>query len=368
MSATDNDQESPPVLEGPGKQLRDIRIAKELDIARAAALLHLDVALLESLEADDYSKIPGTVFAQGYLRKYARLLDTPVEPILEAFHQKWPSESMESDLSVRHLRPEVRSSHTLVRLITWLIVLGLIGLVFIWWRGYLQWPVAMNAAIDEPVMEAPAENEPAVEPALSLDGALPLPGSIPQVESEIESAQPQPEIVESLAVEAPVAAAPEVEGTIQGMQIELQSPTEVSGEAGTPMALQNSLVVEEPVTDATEPVTDASVASVDPVNEAVELEQEAPLAATQSEQPMATSGIEVFFSDNCWTDIKDASGRFRVLGNKAAGDRLMLAGEPPYEMVFGNAQAVTIMVEGTAYDLTPHVRGNVARLTLNPES
>jgi cytoskeleton protein RodZ len=82
--------------------------------------------------------------------------------------------------------------------------------------------------------------------------------------------------------------------------------------------------------------------------------------------PGVINKVEVLFSDACWTDIRDASGDFRSVGNKAAGERFVLGGVPPYKMVFGNAAAVKITVSGESYDLAPYTRGNVARLTLDP--
>ena len=45
----------------------------------------------------------------------------------------------------------------------------------------------------------------------------------------------------------------------------------------------------------------------------------------------------------------------------------MLGGSPPYKLVLGNASAVSITVDGKPFDLTPYIRGKVARLTLNPD-
>ena len=355
MSATEqNDEQQQPRVEGPGKQLRDIRIAKDLDIARVASLLHLDVELLESLEADDYTRMPGTVFVQGYLRNYARLLDTPAQPILDAFSSYRPAGAAESDLSMRHLKPEVRSSHTLVRIITWLIVIGILALVFTWWRGYLQWPLGLGL---EPAVEQPAEPSPP-EAELPAGGVLlpqPVQESGPEAEPESsmlipdnaptgnESStglvQPAPEVTPPEPAEAPL---PEAEPVPE------ETVAELSDSDPAPMTAQ--ALAEETVPPAP---ADASAMQ--------ESEMSEPTAT-------ATGSVQLVFSDNCWTDVRDSSGEFRLIGNKTAGERVQLGGEPPYTMVFGNASAVDITVNGERYDLQPHIRGNVARFTLNPDS
>lgn len=331
MNAADQNEETPEsVIQGPGKQLRDIRVSKELDIHRVAGLLHLNVSMLEALEADDFSKLPSAVFVQGYLRNYARLLDIPVAPILDAFQQYRPVGEESMSLKAAQVRHEVRSSHTVVRLITWLIVIGIIALVVTWWRGYLQWPLDLSLESGSLVEEQQAETASPGEARPPIaDGAITLPSLLDK-----------PEIID-----APVSEPAEAVGTGA-----LDSNvSETTPEAVVPQE-------EEPRAPAAEET--APEASSPPAVEAV---------AGESGPLQSVSGIQVSFSDNCWTDITDASGSFRVLGNKVAGDRLVLEGEAPYKMVFGNASAVTIRVNGADYDLAPHIRGNVAKFTLQPE-
>jgi cytoskeleton protein RodZ len=40
-------------------------------------------------------------------------------------------------------------------------------------------------------------------------------------------------------------------------------------------------------------------------------------------------------------------------------------GRPPFELVIGNAAHVRLTYDGNPVDLEPHIRGEVARLTLN---
>lgn len=366
MSATEqNDDQQQPAIEGPGKQLRDIRIAKELEIVRVASLLHLDVDLLESLEADDYSNMPGTVFVQGYLRNYARLLDTPSEPILDAFRSHRPVGTAESDLSMRHLKPEVRSSHTVVRLITWLIVIGIVALVFTWWRGYLQWPLDLGFSPTDPVTGQQSESGQDRLPA----GATLLP--------EQQSAGPEiapPSLLPESAIrrsgpesEVSTAEVPEADNMPQSSlpgddPVQPQS-LPATGDAGpglpvTGPLISSGLPVQSPV--------DGDAPDLRPVLPAI-----IETGDGSVQQPAAgVDGrvVKVTFSDNCWTDIRDSSGEFRLIGNKQAGEQVELGGEPPYSMVFGNASAVDITVGGEHYDLAPHIRGNVARFSLNPDA
>ncbi len=86
MNAVNTEDEGQPVDRGgPGRRLKAAREQLDLDLERVAAQLYLSVDILTALEADEYDKLPGAVFIQGYLRSYARMLNLPVEPLLERF-------------------------------------------------------------------------------------------------------------------------------------------------------------------------------------------------------------------------------------------------------------------------------------------
>lgn len=70
---TDEDQKQP-LAGAEGAKLRAARESAEREIAELATQLHLDVNLLEAIEADDFAKLGAPVFARGHLRKYAEAL------------------------------------------------------------------------------------------------------------------------------------------------------------------------------------------------------------------------------------------------------------------------------------------------------
>lgn len=342
MTAADHNQEEQmPVIEGPGKQLRDIRMAKEMDINRVASLLHLNVPLLKALEADNFSELPGTVFVQGYLKNYARLLDTPAEPILEAFRQFRPQVEEKMDLKAAKVKHEVRSSHMVVRFFTWLIVLGILALVITWWRGYLQWPIDLglesNGGISEPAREETAQSE---APLGQLNGSMPLPTLLGK-----------PEILDAAITESSESS---------------ETDKQVDDEA-SPVAPTTSIVSDPAPSEEEAAASPGVSAEPSPASETRLVVEAATEEDPASDTPVVPeSQIEVFFSAACWADITDATGEFRLAGNRGADEHFILGGKPPYKMVFGNAAAVKITVSGKAYDLTPFTRGNVARLTLDP--
>lgn len=68
----------------PGKLLAEARARKNLTIPEIAQQLKLSVSQIEALEADDYARLPGTVFVRGFVRNYARLVDLDGEVLVGA--------------------------------------------------------------------------------------------------------------------------------------------------------------------------------------------------------------------------------------------------------------------------------------------
>jgi hypothetical protein len=193
-----SDQSSNNVAElfspGPGERLRAARLSMGYDLAKIASELHLTILVVEALEADDYQNVGARVFVRGYLRNYARIVGMPVESILRQFDEKWPDDGA--------LHSMVKESPTLpadggpsrgwARLMTWLMVIGLIALFLMWWRGYLDEIVpqqirasnvvdslksSVGTTPDTKDSPAPADGGPA--PVLE-DGDLRLPAASPQ--------------------------------------------------------------------------------------------------------------------------------------------------------------------------------------------
>jgi len=320
------------VPERPGARLKTVRETRGLDLARAAALLHLSEDKLEALEADDYRDLPGSVFVQGYLRNYARLLGVPVEPLLNAYRELGGGQEAQPNLRIARVRHEVGSSHGLVRLMTWGIVIGLIALVVIWWRGYLQWPLQRETVFVETPREAVESAEVAPDGMVLLP---PLPDMATDFSSEIndrgEASLALPGSGSSSAQE-PEAAGTEGDRGAVGVET---APPPTPGEVPTAVSVGQEVVSNDP--------------------------------ASALQTVGGDQRIVLEFDGDSWTEIRDSSGTFKIMGAMNAGSRRVLGGAPPYKVVLGNASVVRILVDGEAFDLTPFIRGNVARFTLDPD-
>lgn len=66
-----------------GEYLKKSRLARRLDIEEISQELHIRRDYLEGLEADQWDKLPGEVYAIGFLRNYARFLDVDADALVD---------------------------------------------------------------------------------------------------------------------------------------------------------------------------------------------------------------------------------------------------------------------------------------------
>ena len=116
-----------------------------------------------------------------------------------------------------------------------------------------------------------------------------------------------------------------------------------------------------PVTNqAAEPVP-APVPAAGPVAPAT---AEAPVS---SAPPMAeTSGqrLQFVFDGDAWVEVKDKSGKVIFYQLKPKGSQQSVRGNPPFYLVIGNAAHVRLTYNDKPVDLAPHIKVDVARLTI----
>lgn len=90
--------------------------------------------------------------------------------------------------------------------------------------------------------------------------------------------------------------------------------------------------------------------------------------ADPPEQAPLTAGMRqlIFsFDGSSWVEVRDAAGRTLLSQMNAKGTTRLVEGQPPFQMVVGNASNVRLQYGDQVVDLRPHTRVEVARLTLD---
>ena len=91
----------------------------------------------------------------------------------------------------------------------------------------------------------------------------------------------------------------------------------------------------------------------------------APAAGTAtSAAATAVPTLHFVFDEDAWVEVRDRHGRklFSRLARK--GEEESVRGEGPFSLVVGNAAHVRLTYNGKPVDLTPYIKINVARLTV----
>jgi cytoskeleton protein RodZ len=68
--------------------------------------------------------------------------------------------------------------------------------------------------------------------------------------------------------------------------------------------------------------------------------------------------------EEAWLQVRDGAGRDLVSSLNPPGSERAVRGQPPFQLVIGNAPHVELIYDGKVVDLKPYIRGEVARLTL----
>lgn len=139
------------IFQSPGVFLREARRKKKLTQTDVAKQLRLRMRWIRDLENDDYTRIPGLIYARGYLRSYARLVDVPPEQILTAFEAlglgdvfaSAKNKNVENRIGYEGVLVSHATrimSRSVLRWVTGSVLLITLFLAGIWWQGQKKHP------------------------------------------------------------------------------------------------------------------------------------------------------------------------------------------------------------------------------------
>lgn len=336
----------------PGQLLRREREHQGLSREEVAVQLNLRPAVIAGLETDQYDEVPIAAYRRGYLRAYARLMGIDERSVLEAYSVRHGDNDLEHRVRPVHAtRPPSRVGAWIFKLVTLLVIVGLIGLTLLWWQSRngndlmdglgLSESIQVESVDGEPVNAGPDsaatsatdEDEPALPPLPVEDGELGLAN---------EETPASPQAVETAGQDEAGMSQPDT----------------------APSSADDPAVAEAPVVD--EPTSSAEESAAAQENAEVETAQ-ATQATTTSPGTDAAPGrrLALTFNEQSWTEIHDASGQRILVGLQAPGTQATAEGEPPFRLTIGNASSVELRYRGEPVDLTAHAGGNnVARFTL----
>ncbi|GAB7532154.1 helix-turn-helix domain-containing protein [Pseudomonas sp. 3A(2025)] len=305
----------------PGETLRQARESQNWSLSDVALRLNLTASSLNHVENGAFDKLPGHTFARGYVRAYAKLLELDQAALVAQFDQYTGSNAKGSEVhALGRIEEPVRLSHNILRIVSLILLLVLVGGGFLWWQdqgslrgkdiaGLSLEHVEVESAdgttqihqLDEPPQETPA-------PQVGNGNSSPLPLT-PST---------------STAETAPVSPAP-------------ASPASAPVQATPPVA--------------------SAPAAVAPSVPAATSETIAPIVAGSGQ-------VSVKFVADCWAQVTDANGKVLSSGLKRKGETLDVTGKPPLSLRLGYARGAEVSYNGQPVDVAPFTSGETARLKL----
>jgi cytoskeleton protein RodZ len=326
--------ELPPALPiaaaGAGAQLRAAREAAGLSLDQVAQQLKLAQRQVKALEDENFAELPGRTFVRGFVRNYARVLNLDAQLLLSQLPDAAHAPSLVSPAlhSTGAMIAELPSSAVArPNLARWLIPLALIGCIvaaaaYEWYRGGLS---ALNEP-SRPVSVAPDARSSSMPAAVVL---------------------PNP-----LASEGRPAGSSS--GSVSGSASDKAATTAIAS-IGAPAASTSA---------APPPAAATSTPAPAPLPAAPVIAVAATPPPAESTPAAADAPLVIAYKGPSWTEIRDRTGTLLISRLVAADAVEGVRGTPPFEVVLGNAHAVSLTYRGQPVDLTSYTRQNVARLTL----
>lgn len=129
--------------------------------------------------------------------------------------------------------------------------------------------------------------------------------------------------------------------------------------AAIPHDLPDAAIMPQPIESLPQAIDGVQPAPTDP----------AATPATSEEPPASAAAVGaatlvLSTTQTSWVSVQDRDGKEIFSRNVTSGNSETITGTPPLKLVIGNATGMQLTYNGSPVDLAPHIRANVARLTL----
>lgn len=355
-----------------GARLAQLREAKGWSVDDVSARLKVSPNKMRALEAGDISQLPGTTFALGVIRSYAKMLGTDPEPFAQALRrvkgQSEPDLSMPASTGADLPRGRVSVSlggtpkH---RSWWWGVAAGVIVVIALamWHQGgdSAAWLARLKASAGGMAANpGGAASSAAASASAAASSGVVVTQSAAALDATAAASEPSASA--SVSAEASAPTITPLEPTAQPAASQVVSQVAASQVAAAQPATAQGASVAVAVS--------ASTPAVTPAQAQTQAAAPASAPASQPEAAMPASGsatISVKVSQDSWFSVRDKNGKEVFSGLVHAGDTKDVSGVPPFKVTAGNRAGLESMtLDGQAVDAAkfgPN-KGNVARFTL----
>ncbi|KJY88111.1 transcriptional regulator [Vibrio neptunius] len=299
---------------------------------QVADRLRLRRSIIENIESNQFESEQVATFTRGYLRSYARVVGIKESVVLCALDDCGEAQYEEHEMQSFSQKTNKEKHDSRIMTLTWGIFAIIVGISSVWW-----WQNQENSVVE---LTAVTEQEKKIEQELAEN-------------SELDFTAVEPSLINDSVETKPVVEQP-LEEVTTPVQVGVSEP--------------DSEVVEpsiETVQQVNEPVKAETVSreAADPVA-AVEPNQQENNVVETSPPAIVANLLEMSFIDDCWIQVKDATGKTLATGIKKAGQDLQVSGERPYKVILGAPENVSMTLASEPVDLSGYTSGKVARFNL----
>ncbi len=301
MSETSNNNNTE-AFDTPGRVLRTEREKQGLSSQEIAKRTHLDIKIVESIEQDSDEGMPAATYVRGYLRSYAKIVGVDPDHIITLYNSDSPQPPPEILPEVKQ-PSQVSSSDKPVKAFTYLITLGLVLLLLIWYQSNF-------------VVETSSMNEPANYNSQTTINGVDITYDIINHPDSWQSPKNIPE------VESPSPTTDKHDDTL-----ELQSD---NGE---------------------------QTLGILPIEG---IDNKSPSSNTGS----GPDKIDLEVKRDSWIEINDANDKKLFHDLALGGETYSIHGTAPFSVLFGFSPGVTIKFNGKAFNHSRYSNNGIARFKL----
>ena len=316
-------------LLSPGEVLRKERFRLNLSEKEVAERLHITMHFVKAIESDSYEKLPGAVFAKGYIKSYADLLELESNDLLELY-----AAYIDSQRKKEKEESQVRGKRIRYKNQPWLI--GFFIVILGVSVGLLVYGVFFAG-----------------------DNSIAVPSVEPDLYLEQEKLTATTQSLTSLALLTDQLI-PSSSSTMQNISINdvgfrLSVPNNLSSNnfgTNVPVSalIADAAGKQAPKESFTSPVTSNEV---EPLNRTIEI--------------MTTGSdlLRVAFSGESWVEVLDRDQNQIYRNIQSAGDIIEITGNAPFNILLGDAPFSHLTFNGNEIDVTENIRiDNSARFTV----
>jgi cytoskeleton protein RodZ len=313
--------------------------------------MHLSNDIVEAIEENNFNDITAPIFVKGYLRAYARIVSLDEDEMIQQYAEFYSDEDPPIS-STSNLASEILTSDKRVKLITYLVIVGLAVLFAIWWWNKYQTQtdlVSLDAQQSSEIQTMEIAEEPATGTAIEIQASIEALATTTELQTPLPETNEEP--VDSNAL-MQVEPGPESEPEAMPAQPDAEPDKVATIGADELRELINS----------EQPQQEKEVEQLQ--------ESEAPAPTVLSDaitrvSPAGSDQLKIVVNADSWVEISDANGHRLLYTLIRANQKFNLTGKAPFTVFFGNGYGVEVTFNGEEVDLISRARDdNTVRLII----